>query len=167
MVLIADTSALISLAIVRKSDLVQLLFQEYYVRIPSSVVSELNETSTYDDRHAEAARRVLDRIDNEHIRQAPERSDYPLDEGETAAIDLANELEADVFLCDECRELSTVHALLSGPRLMTSPKIIETFVLRETLSSTEAQAALSVMVAERSWRNNSYVKQFMDRFDTE
>lgn len=50
---------------------------------------------------------------------------------------------------------------------MTSPKIIETFVLREVLSPSDAQAALSVMVTERSWRNNSYVKQFMDRFDTQ
>ena len=70
-----------------------------------------------------------------------------------------------MFCCDEYAELSTVHALLSAARLMTTPKMIEAFVLRDALSPAAAKAALSEMVTERSWRRNAYVTQFRDRFD--
>ena len=167
MVLVADTSALVSLAIADRGTPVQLLFQEYDVRIPSAVVRELEDIASYDDSHADAARRVLAQIDAEHVQEPDEQPDYPLDDGETAAIALANETEAAVFLCDEYHELSTVHAVLSNSRLVTTPKMIEVFTHRDVLSVDDATAALSEMVDERSWRSNSYVSQFRDRFEPE
>jgi predicted nucleic acid-binding protein len=165
MVLVADTSALVSLAIVSDDGPIHHLVREYEVRIPPAVRSELQDVAAYEDTHAEAATRVLAHITDIQIQSPTKRPTSPLDDGETAAIALANELNADVFLCDEYRELSTVHALLSGARLMTTPKMVESFVLRDVLSPTEAQVALSEMVTERSWRNNSYVTQFLDRFN--
>lgn len=165
MVLVADTSALVSLAITSDIGPVQLLFQGDDVRIPPAIVDELCDIAAYNDRHADAAQRILDRIDDEHVQRPPELPDYPLDEGETAAIELANVSNADVFLCDEYHELSTIHALLSEARLVTTPKLIESFVVRGTLSPNEARTALSEMIDERSWRSNSYVEQFMNRFD--
>lgn len=165
MVLVADTSALVSLAIATDDSPIQLLFSEYDVRIPIAVMDELEDIAGYDDAHADAATRVLDLLSSSHIQQPTEQPEYPLDAGETAAIALSNETNADVFLCDEYGELSTVHALLSESRLMTTPKMIEAFVLRGILSPADAQTALSKMVTERSWRNNAYVTQFLDRFD--
>lgn len=165
MVLIADTSALVSLAIPTSDAPIRRLFEEYDIRVPPAVVSELQDIAAYEDAHADAATRVLDQIADTHTQQPNEQPDYPLDDGETAAIALANEMNGDVFLCDEYAELSTVHALLSEARLMTTPKMIEAFVLRKVLSPTEAQTALSEMVSKRSWRNNAYVTQFLDRFD--
>ncbi len=165
MVLVADTSALVSLAIATDDSPIQLLFGEYDVRVPPAVVSELQDIAAYNDAHADAATRVLDLLTDTHIQQPTEQPDYPLDDGETAAIALTNETNADVFLCDEYGELSTVHALLSEARLMTTPKMIEALVIRGVLSPADAQAALSEMVTERSWRNNSYVTQFLGRFD--
>ena len=165
MVLVADTSALVSLAIPATDAPIRLLFEEYDVRVPPTVVDELQNIAAYEDVHADAATRVLNQIADTHIQQPNEQPNYPLDDGETAAIALANEIVADVFLCDEYAELSTVHALLSEARLMTTPKMIEAFVLRDILAPAKAQAALSEMVTERSWRNNAYVTQFLDRFD--
>ena len=165
MVLVADTSALVSLAIPADGSPLCLLFDEYDVRVPPAVVDELQDIAAYEDAHADAATRVLDRLADIHVQQPNERPDYPLDDGEIAAIALANETNADVFCCDEYAELSTVHALLSAARLLTTPKSIEAFVLRGVLSPAEARAALSEMVTERSWRNNAYVTQFRDRFD--
>lgn len=165
MVLVADTSALVSLAIPANDASIHLLFEEYDVRIPPAVVDELQDIAAYEDAHADAATRVFDQIAEAHIQQPNEQPDYPLDDGETAAIALANEIVADVFLCDEYAELSTVHALLSEARLMTTPKMIEAFVLRDVLAPAKARAAFSEMVTERSWRNNAYVTQFLDRFD--
>jgi predicted nucleic acid-binding protein len=166
MVLVADTSALISLGIADDGTPVQLLFQEYDVRVPSAVVSELEDIAAYDDAHADAATRVLDQIVDEHVQEPDDQPDYPLDDGETAAIALANERNAAVFLCDEYHELSTVHALLAESRLLTTPKLIEVFTLRGVLSVDDAKGTLSEMVDERSWRGNPYVTQFRDRFET-
>lgn len=166
MVLVADTSALVSLAIADGGTPGQLLFQEYDVRIPSAVVSELEDIATYDDAHADAATSVLAQIEDEHVQEPDEQPDYPLDDGETAAIALANELSAVVFLCDEYHELSTVHALLSDSRLVTTPKMVEVFTRRDVLSVDDAKDILTEMVDERSWRSNSYVTQFRDRFET-
>ena len=165
MVLVADTSALVSLAIPANDAPIRLLFEEYDVRVPPAVVDELQDIAAYEDVHADAATRVLDQIADPYIQKPNEQPNYPLDDGETAAIALANEITADVFLCDEYAELSTIHALLSEARLMTTPKMIEAFVLRDVLAAAKAQAALSEMVTERSWRNNAYVTQFLARFD--
>ncbi|ELY60295.1 hypothetical protein C491_03335 [Natronococcus amylolyticus DSM 10524] len=164
MVVVADTSALVSLAIASNERPIRLLFTEYDVQVPPAVVEELEEIAAHDDAHAEAATRVLGHLAEEHIRQPSEQPEYPLDEGETAAIALANEVNAEIFLCDEYGELSTVHALLSGSRLLTTPKMIEALVVRDVLSAEDARVALSEMVDERSWRNNSYVRQFLARF---
>lgn len=165
MVLVADTSALVSLAIAGDDEPIRPLFAEYEVRIPPTVRNELQDIAAYEDAHADAATRVLNHITTTHIQSPTNPPDSPLDAGETAAIALANERNAAVFLCDEYRELATVHALLSEPRLMTTPKMIETFVRRDVLSPAAARAALSEMVTERSWRNNAYVSQFLKRFD--
>jgi predicted nucleic acid-binding protein len=165
MVLVADTSALVSLGIADDGRPVQLVFQEYDIRVPSEVVEELENVSDHDDTHGAAAKRVLDRIVDEHVSEIDSLPDYPLDDGETAAITLANDSKAAVFLCDEYRELSTVHALLSDSRLVTTPKLIEAFTLRGILSEDEAGDILTELVDERSWRGNSYVTQFRDRFE--
>lgn len=165
MVLVADTSALVSVAITSDVTPIHLLFRDHDVLVPPEIIKELDDIANYDDRHAEAAQKVLNRIDEEQIQRISELPEYPLDTGETAAIELANRSNADVFLCDEHRELSTVHALLSEARLVTTPKMIESFVLRGNLLPSEARAAFSEMVAKRSWRNHSYVEQFRSRFD--
>lgn len=167
MVVVADTSALVSLAIASNESPIETLFTEYDVLVPPAVIEELEEIASYDDRHAEAAARVLEQIDEKNVQEPSEQPKYPLDEGETAAIALANEMNAEIFLCDEYGELSTVHALLSSPRLLTTPKMMEALVVRGALSTEDARTALSEMVDERSWRNNSYVTQFLARFSEE
>lgn len=164
--LVADTSALISLAIADEGSPVQLLFQEYDVRVPSAVVSELEDIGAYDDAHADAATSVLAQIVDEHVQEPDDQPDYPLDDGETAAIALANDRDAAVFCCDEYHELSTVHALLAESRLLTTPKLIEVFTLRGVLSVDDAKGILDEMVDAQSWRGNPYVTQFRDRFET-
>lgn len=165
MVLVADTSSLVSLAIATDETPIRLLFEEYEIRLPPAVRSELQDIAAYEDAHADAGTRVLTHITETHIQAPTTHPATPLDGGETAAIALANELNAAVFLCDEYSELATVHALLSEPRLMTTPKMIEAFVRRGVLSPDSARTVLSEMVTERSWRNNAYVSRFLNRFD--
>ncbi|WP_247729871.1 hypothetical protein [Halovivax limisalsi] len=166
MVLVADTSALVSLAIADEGTPLRLLFREYDVRIPPAVERELEEIAGYDDAHASAATRALDQLDETHVQDPDTHPSYPLDDGETAAIALANDTTAAAFLCDEYHELSTVHALLSESRLLTSPKLLEVFTLRGVLSTDDANDCLAEMADLRSWRGNPYVEQFRERFGT-
>jgi predicted nucleic acid-binding protein len=149
MVLVADTSALVSLAVAKDGLALETLFREYEVYIPSAIVEELEEIATYDDAHADSARRVLDRIADSCVHEVEVPSEYPLDAGESAAIELADRIEADAFLCDEYRELATIHALLSTARLLTTPKLIEAFVRRGVLTSAEASDVLSETIDSR------------------
>ena len=104
MVLVADTSALVSLAVAKDGLALETLFREYEVYVPSAIVEELEEIATYDDAHADSARRVLDRIADSCAHEVEVPSEYPLDAGESAAIELADRIEADAFLCDEYRD---------------------------------------------------------------
>ncbi|PSP38855.1 hypothetical protein BRC71_05175 [Halobacteriales archaeon QH_7_65_31] len=152
--LVADTSALVSLAITDSGTPIRLLFQEYDIRLPPAVVAELEDIATYDDTHADAAARVLAQLGDEHVEAPDERPDYPLDDGETAAITLANETNAAVFLCDEYRELSTIHAVLSESRLVTTPKLIEAFTRRdvpgELLWSAESPGSKQPLITQNA-----------------
>ena len=53
---------------------------------------------------------------------------FPLDEGESAAVTLANELDAALLLCDEFTQLSLIHASLADTRLVTTPTLLSVLV---------------------------------------
>ncbi|GGM76905.1 hypothetical protein GCM10009017_28290 [Halarchaeum rubridurum] len=86
-------------------------------------------------------------------------ADFPLDDGENAAVTLANDLEAALFLCDEFNSLGLVHASLADTRLVTTPTLLSVFVRNDQLSSTDALAILDSISDGRSWETNSYVKR--------
>jgi predicted nucleic acid-binding protein len=154
---VADISALLSIASV--PEVLQTFFEEYEVLIPREVVNELEETASYDDEAAQASERALSRLDEDAVREAEVDADFPLDEGENAAVSLANERDADLFLCDEFNSIGLVHASLSDTRLVTTPKLLEVLVHRGVLSDEDAVEALDRMTEARSWDGNRYVRR--------
>lgn len=158
---VADTSALVSLGTVtdhEKSPL-GLLLDAHDIVIPEQVSSELRETATYDDRSGGAAAAVLDHLPEFTVRATALEGAFPLDEGEHAAITLANELEATQLLCDEFNRLALIHASLTGTRLVTTPTLLIALVHTGALSGEEAVAILARMRDARSWESNTYVDQ--------
>ena len=160
-VLVADTSSLVSLAVAagHDPDPLALCLDTYEVLIPEAVVEELEEMSSYDDAHGRSAGTVLDRGDDLTVEPITLDEAFPLDDGENAAVTLANDVEAALFLCDEFNRLGLIHASLASTRLVTTPTILAVFLRRDILSREEALVLLDVISRARSWDENSYVER--------
>jgi predicted nucleic acid-binding protein len=160
-VLVADTSSLVSLGTVADADPDPLSFclGDYQVTVPDAVLKELREVAAYDDDHGRAATAVLDRAADMAVRSVGLDDDFPLDDGENAAVTLANEVDAALLLCDEFTHLGLVHASLADTRLVTTPTLLSMFVRNDRLSSDDALALLEAIAAVRSWDANSYVQR--------
>ncbi|AZH25060.1 hypothetical protein [Haloplanus aerogenes] len=157
--LVADTSALVSLGTVVDNSLnpLDLLLDSHTVVVPEQVVTELTETASYDDASGEAAQAVLDRRSAFEVRSVELDETFPLDDGENAAVTLANEVAAVQLLCDEFNRLALVHASLAEVRLVTTPSLLTALVRNDAISPDAAEAFLTEMSDARSWSSNSYV----------
>jgi len=159
--LVADASALVSLGIVagEPPDPLSMCLTRYDVVVPTVVIDELRDIAAYDDAHGRAAERVLDRTDSMTIQSVVLDEAFPLDDGENAAVSLANEIDAAVLLCDEFTQIGILHASLADTRLITTPTLLSVLVRTDTLPSEEARTLLAEISEERSWSANSYVKR--------
>lgn len=160
-ILVADTSGLVSLGIVsgEGADPLDLCIKRYDVLVPDIVVDELEDVASYDDKHGHAASTVLQHTDSFTTRSVSLDSEFPLDDGENAAVTLANELDATLLLCDEFNRLGLIHASLADTRLVTTPTLLSVLVRQGQLDSDQALELLDSMSEVRSWKNNSYVQR--------
>jgi predicted nucleic acid-binding protein len=159
--LVADASGLVSLGIVADTapDPLSICLTRYEVVVPTVVIDELREIASYDDRHGRAATTVLDRTETVETRAVDLDTEFPLDDGENAAVTLANELDAALLLCDEFNRLGLIHASLADTRLVTTPTLLSVLVRTEQLSPAAARRLLSEISDARSWDANSYVQR--------
>jgi predicted nucleic acid-binding protein len=165
--LVADTSGLVSLGIAARSDPdpLALCLETYEVLVPDAVMAALEAVAAHEDAHGQAARRVL--ASASQVSSVPVSIDreFPLDDGEHAAVTLANDVEAELFLCDEFNRLGLVHASLAHSRLVTTPTLLVLFQQMERLTADEAVSLLDRIGAARSWDANSYVERARSLFD--
>ncbi|WP_336361549.1 hypothetical protein [Haladaptatus sp. ZSTT2] len=165
--LVADTSALVSLGIVSDSDPspLSLCLDGYAVFVPNAVIEELEEIASYDDKHGQAATAVLDRTAELTVHSVALDAAFPLDDGENAAVTLANEIDATLFLCDEFNSLGLIHASLADTRLVTTPTLLSVFVRMGRLTPDDARTLLDDISTARSWDANSYVQRTRSLLD--
>ena len=158
-VLVADTSALVSLGVVatEEPDPLARCLTCYEVIVPTAVIEELREVASYDDAHGRAAAAVLDRTDAFETQSIALDAEFPLDDGENAAVTLANDRGAALLLCDEFTQLGLIHASLADTRLVTTPTLLSVFVRTGQLSAGDALVLLDEISDARSWDANSYV----------
>lgn len=141
---VADTSALVSLAVPKADsaydtetcpDPLQFLVTSCDVFVPPEVLDELCDITQYQDIHSTAASNVLAAREYYTVEDPYERADSPdsrpafgLDDGETDGIVLANALAVDGFLTDEFggTNFALIHAVLDGPRIVPTPRLIMT-----------------------------------------
>lgn len=167
MKLVADTSALVSLAATSDARQIalELFLDGYDVAIPQQVTEELEEIAQYDDAHADAAQAILDIRDRITIHTIDLDPAFPLDAGENAAIQLTDEINAAFFYCDEYNQLALIHASLSDSQLVTTPRLLKAFVVHGDLSRETAENLLSQISRVRSWNSTAYVQQATHLFD--
>jgi len=160
-ILVPDTSGLVSLGIVADEppDPLSMCLTQYDVVVPTVVIDELQDIAAYDDAHGRAAELVCDRTDSMTTRSVALDEEFPLDDGENAAVTLANETDAAVLLCDEFTQIGILHASLADTRLITTPTLLSVLVRTDTLPSEEARTLLAEISEDRSWSANSYVQR--------
>ena len=176
---VADTSALVSLGVPRADerydtdsdpDPLQYLLTSCTVSVPPEVVSELCDIAQYQDIHGAAASNVLASQDHYAVEdpyQRPETPDsrptFGLDDGETDGIVLANALDVDGFLTDEFggTNFALVHAVLTGPRIVPTPRLICDYARGGHMSNEQGRALITVISPHRSWDNSPYVTQLL------
>lgn len=159
--LVADTSGLVSLGIAAGDDPdpLALCLHRYDVRVPTTVLEELRSVATHDDVHGRAAATVLEHEDGLGVSSVDLEAEFPLDDGEHAAVTLANEREAELLLCDEFNRLGLIHASLATTRLVTTPTLLVLFNRTGLLTGAEALTLLDRIGQARSWETNSYVER--------
>ncbi|WP_135827823.1 hypothetical protein [Halorussus halobius] len=163
MTVVADTSALVSLGCSTDPPVVDTLRSEYELCVPEVVVAELEEVAAYDDEHARAARRVLERKHEMETARVSLDSEFPLDDGENAAVTLANERGAGMFLCDEFDKIGLIHASLDDVQLVTTPKFLLVLEAKDLLAPSEVTSLLDEIGDVRSRDGNGYVERLRDR----
>jgi len=109
------------------------------------------EIASYDDAHGHAASAVLDQAKSFMTQSVDLDAEFPLDDGENAAVTLANDLDAALFLCDEFNQLGLIHASLADTRLVTTPTLLSVLVRTEHLSAADARLLLDEISDARSW----------------
>ena len=179
---VADTSALVSLAVPRADaavdtntpDPFQYLLTSCEVFVPPEVVAELRDITQYQDIHAAAANNVLAARSYYTVTDPYEREDtsdsrptFGLDDGETDGIVLANALYVDGFLTDEFggTNFPLIHAVLQGPRIVPTPRLIVDYARNGHLSPEEARTLITTISPHRSWENSPYVTQLLRRLE--
>ncbi|MDS0223710.1 hypothetical protein NDI54_20410 [Haloarcula sp. S1AR25-5A] len=179
---VADTSALVSLAVPRADaavdtdtpDPFQYLLTSCDVFVPSEVVTELRDITQYQDIHGAAASNVLAARSYYTVEDPYKGEDTPdsrptfgLDDGETDGIVLANALDVDGFLTDEFggTNFPLIHAVLQGPRIVPTPRLVVDYARNGHLSHEAARRLITTISPHRSWEHSPYVTQLLRRLE--
>lgn len=180
---VADTSALVSLAVPRADegydtdtapDPLQYLLTSCDVFVPSEVVTELQDLTQYQDIHSAAATNVLAARDHYAVEDPYQRDETPaarptfgLDNGESDGIILANALAADGFLTDGFggTNFPLIHAVLRESRIVPTPRLTCDYARSGHMTHEEARTLIDEISPHRSWDNSPYVAQLLRRLE--
>jgi hypothetical protein len=74
-------------------------------------------------------------------------------------------LGVDGFLADEFggTNFPFIHAVLQGPRIVPTPRLIVTYARNGHLSHEAARMLLTTISPHRSWEHSPYVSQLLQR----
>lgn len=145
---VADTSALISLASV---ELLDTFLTEFDVHTTGLVVDELGDTAEYNDNHGEAAQTVLNRLDNVETHPIDgELTSARIDPGEGSCALLTKEIAADFLITDDLRALPEVQTVTDA-KVAISPIVLKALVQRDVLDRKEALEKLEELAKQRDW----------------
>ncbi|PSQ39401.1 hypothetical protein BRD13_03065 [Halobacteriales archaeon SW_5_70_135] len=146
--IVADTSALVSLASI---DLLETFLSEFDVHTTDTVIQELEETASYDDRHGDAAQAVLNNSDRIPTHSAPESfTSSRVDRGEGSCAGIANEEGAEFLITDDLRALPELQ-MVTDSQVAISPIVLKALVQRDVLEQEEAVERLNELAEQRDW----------------
>lgn len=161
--IVADTSALISLATAECSD---LFLDEFDVHTTETVIKELEDTADYDDPHGEAATTIVDQQDWFTVHSVEE--DIPetsrIDHGEGSCVVLADQRSADFLVTDDLRALPELQQLTDA-QVAISPIVLKAIVNRGVMEREEAIQRLEQVAETRDWLGAPIYRRAKQLFD--
>jgi len=162
-VIVADTSALISLTAANTPN---LLLEEFDVHTTETVIEELEDLASYEDETAEHAQKVLDRKDMITIHEVdtPEYQSSRIDDGEGSCIQLTRNQDTDFLITDDLRALPELQTL-TETRIAISPIVLKALVKRGSLEKQEALERLEKTAEERDWLEAPIYRRARKLFD--
>jgi predicted nucleic acid-binding protein len=149
MAVVADTSALVSIAI---ADVLGAVLDEYDVHTARLVVEELEETAAHDDVHGAAASDAITAREEftVHDVTAPDLGTSRIDAGEASCLRLCRRLDCEFLLTDDLRALPELQACTDA-RVAISPILLRALVKRDVLTDSEAESRLEAVATSRDW----------------
>ena len=142
----------------------------YDVHVPAVVLGEISDAMGSGDLLSVAAAAVMTAAQHLTVHDVAARADatfdFGLDRGESHAIWLANDLDAEMFVTDEFNStnyLFVALALDDRNTLFTTPHVCCLFAEREVLDPNYVDALLSYFVETKGW-DALYVDQLRHRY---
>jgi predicted nucleic acid-binding protein len=146
--IVADTSALLSL---EAADCLDLVLVEFDVHTTTVVRAELERTGEYADDHGIAAREVLERSDRFTFHEVDDPIETSrIDLGEGSCVRLADRLDAEFLLTDDLRALPELQRATAA-RVAISPIVLRALVDRNVLEREDARRRIDRLAESRSW----------------
>jgi len=162
-VIVADTSALISLT---AADALDLLLEEFDSHTTEVVIAELEDLASYEDETAEHADEVLTRKDQITVHEVETREyqSSRIDEGEGSCVQLTRNIEADFLITDDLRALPELQTL-TETRIAISPIVLKALVERGVLAREDALKRLEDAAREQDWLEGPIYRRAKGLFD--
>lgn len=161
--IVADTSALISLATI---DTLDLFLEEFDVHTTETVVQELKETQSYDDHHGEAAETVINHLDRMTAHQIDngEFHSSRIDIGEGSCALLTRKLDTDFLITDDLRALPELQTVADA-KVAISPIVLKALVQRDVLDREDALSMVEELAENRDWLGASIYRRARQLFE--
>ena len=160
--IVADTSSLISLASI---DLLDTLLTEFDVHTTELVIEELKETNRYDDRHGEAAQKILDHRDLLTVHDVQgEFTSSRIDQGEGSCAILTQDTEAEFLITDDLQALPELQTLTNS-KVAISPIILKALTQKDLLEQEQALEKLDKLAERRDWLGAPIYRRAKNLFD--
>ena len=163
--IVVDTSSLISLT---TANTLELLLTEFDVHTTETVLKELQDTSQYNDPHAQAAQTILQHQDRITVHEVEDQAfqSSRIDKGEASCIQLTRKLEADFLITDDLRALPEIQPLIDA-NVSISPIVLKALVKRGVLQRKEALNRLEELAETRDWLGAPIYRRAQHLFQTE
>ncbi|MCM1173054.1 MAG: DUF3368 domain-containing protein [Clostridium sp.] len=163
MIIISDTTPLISLLKIGRLELLHHLFGE--IQIPYAVYRELTSNDKFKREAIEILQsEYIQKVDVEDKKSvALLRRATGLDEGESEAIILSDEMKADILLMDELKGRQVAKQM--GLRIMGTVGILMTAFEEKLLSADEIKQCINVMKNNGRHISEQLYEQLMDKIN--
>jgi rRNA-processing protein FCF1 len=152
------------------SDPLKSLLTACDVHVPSTVIGEIADAQQDNDLLAAAATAVMRasrHLTTHNVESVIDESlEYGLDEGESHAIWLANDIDADLFVTDEfgTSNVLLVSLELDDERILsTTPQVLCVLADRDVLSPGYVDATLTYLCELKHW-DRQYVERLREKY---